>query len=283
MGGPVDKRDVRLPVGDDVDIAATVYSSDVDPHALVWCVPGGGVNRRYWDVPVAGAEGDYSFPHRAAPAGYLVVTADHLGSGESTRPPLADQDDVSSAMSLALHVARRMLGAEHLPSVGVGHSMGSGFTLYQQDRFHDHRALVITGWSNVALTLPAEDGDFYPLGTAGVKPDMRRHNHGTGVTAAVKDANRRIRTDTPQPALGWVIDAGRLADAARRVDVPVLLVHGREDVTPDPAEDAALYERAPSVETLVATRSHHWHSGAPDRHVLWDGIVDWMDRVVHRA
>jgi pimeloyl-ACP methyl ester carboxylesterase len=155
--------------------------------------------------------------------------------------------------------------------------MGSGFTLHQQDRFHDHAGLMITGWSNVALTLPADDGNFYPLGTAGVTSDMRRHNHGEGVTAELKAANRAIRTETPHPALGWVIEAGRLADAARRVDVPVLLAHGNEDVTPDPVADAALYERAPSVETIVLPRSHHWHSGSPDRHLLWDAMASWLD------
>jgi pimeloyl-ACP methyl ester carboxylesterase len=274
---PVQARDTRLAVGRGTEIAATVYTGDVEPRALVWCVPGGGVDRRYWDVPVEGAVGDYSFPHRAVPRGYFVVTADHLGTGDSSRPATVDADDAVDAMSRALAAVRRDLRVEHLPSVGVGHSMGSGLTLHQQDRFHDHAGLVITGWSNIALTLPADDGNFYPLGTAGVKSDMRRHNHGEGVTAELKAANVAIRTQMPEPALGWVIEASRLADAARRVDVPVLLAHGKEDVTPDPAADAALYERAPSVETIVLPRSHHWHSGSPDRHVLWDAMVSWLD------
>ena len=276
----IQREPLDLSVGDGLRISAVAYLGAATPKGLIWCVPGGGVDHRYWDVPVQGlAEDDYSFPYRAVAAGYLVVTADHLGAGGSSRLDDADQDRVVDAMSSALALARSQLGAEHLPSVGVGHSMGSGFTLHQQDRHHDHQGLVITGWSNIALTLPYADGQMYPLGTPG-QPDMRRHNHGPGVPRQVIEANRAIRTDTPQPALTWVIVAGRLADAARRVDVPVLLAHGREDVSADPAADAALYEHAPSVESIVLPTSHHWHSGSPDRHFLWDSIVDWVDRRV---
>jgi pimeloyl-ACP methyl ester carboxylesterase len=211
------------------------------------------------------------------------VTADHLGAGGSSHPEdeaLLTADAVVGAMSRAVAAARDRLGVAGLPSVGVGHSMGSGFTLYQHDRHHDHDALALFGWSNIALLVPGRDGVRRPVGAPGSGANMRLHNFAPDTPDELVAASRAIATVMPEPALRWLIaEPGRLAAAAGRVEVPVFLGHGARDVTPDPEGDAALYRRAPSVTSHVLAGSHHFLHDRPDRHELWDAFLAWTDRL----
>ena len=51
-------------------------------RAVLVCFPGGGMTRRYFDLPVPG----YSFARYAADHGFLIVLADHPGTGDSDAP-----------------------------------------------------------------------------------------------------------------------------------------------------------------------------------------------------
>src|SRR5437763_217663 len=85
VGDAVEVQRMRLAVGEGVEMAATSYLPAGDLVGLVWCVPGGGVDRRYWDVPVDGARREeYSFPHRAAAAGPFAPTRLRWRSGGSS-------------------------------------------------------------------------------------------------------------------------------------------------------------------------------------------------------
>ncbi len=52
---------------------------------LLVCLPGGGMNRRYFDIG-GDDPGGFSFARHMAAKGYVVACVDHLGIGESTRP-----------------------------------------------------------------------------------------------------------------------------------------------------------------------------------------------------
>jgi len=119
---------------DGLHISTTRYSPvGVEPSAMLWCVPGGGCSRDYWDFDVRDEPRErYSFARYLARRGVVVVTADHLGSGESSRPV---EERLRSSASLAAHMhaalleARRDPALADLPVVGVGHSFGAGMTL----------------------------------------------------------------------------------------------------------------------------------------------------------
>src|ERR1700722_14865107 len=49
---------------------------------VTFCLPGGGMSRRYFDLEVDPAEGNYSMARHLADLGFVVVTIDHLGIGE---------------------------------------------------------------------------------------------------------------------------------------------------------------------------------------------------------
>ena len=56
----------------------------VRPTPLLWvCIPGGGMNRRYFDLDVTSQNGAFSMARHLAAGGDLVVTVDPPGVGGS--------------------------------------------------------------------------------------------------------------------------------------------------------------------------------------------------------
>src|SRR3954453_23603530 len=82
-----------LAFGDEVNtIAADVHVPGGRPRAVLVCWPGGSYDRSYWDAHIEGHPG-YSAVDDLVAQGFLVVNADHLGVGGSSRP--ADVDRVT--------------------------------------------------------------------------------------------------------------------------------------------------------------------------------------------
>ena len=50
--------------------------------AVLFCFPGGGMSRRYFDLAAPG----YSFAEYACERGFTVITVDHPGVGDSDAP-----------------------------------------------------------------------------------------------------------------------------------------------------------------------------------------------------
>jgi alpha-beta hydrolase superfamily lysophospholipase len=136
----------------------------IPEHPVVLCcLPGGGVDRRYYDLRVP-SDDTYSFGRHLAAQGVVVVTADHLGVGESSPAP-ADELTVEVLAAAAHHAMTSVvdglragdltdeipaLGVE-LTSVGVGHSMGAMLTVEQQATHRSHAALALLGFGNRGL------------------------------------------------------------------------------------------------------------------------------------
>jgi pimeloyl-ACP methyl ester carboxylesterase len=132
------------------------------PPVVLCCLPGGGVDRRYWDIRVP-RDDTYSFGRHFAARGFVVVAADHLGVGESTMAPPGDLtvEVLAAAADHAMGavLARLRDGSldDDLPplsdlvAVGVGHSMGSMLTVEQQATHRSYAALVLLGFGNRGL------------------------------------------------------------------------------------------------------------------------------------
>ena len=157
-----------LPFAEPVRLAATVHLPDAPPRAVLICWPGGGYGRVYWDMRIPGHPG-YSFAEHLTAQGFIVVAADHLGVGDSSKP--ADGDHVNfetmaaAAGALVAQVRERMaqgapeFGGQPLssvPVIGLGHSLGACLTVVAQARHACYDAVVLLGFTHGQKDLAVE-------------------------------------------------------------------------------------------------------------------------------
>jgi alpha-beta hydrolase superfamily lysophospholipase len=160
---------VQVPGEGELRIAAEVWAPRaLDPQAPVTalvCLPGGGMTRRYYDLPIEGEGSDsFSFATQMVARGFVVILIDHLGIGESDRPAdgyAVTAERVAGANANAtqqiveqLREGSLTLDLPALPSLitlGVGHSMGAMMTLLQQSQRHQHAGIALLGFSTRGL------------------------------------------------------------------------------------------------------------------------------------
>lgn len=145
------------------DVFVPAEGSIGEAPVVLCCLPGGGVDRRYYDLRVA-SDDTYSFGRYLAARGFVVVTFDHLGVGAST--PVAPLELTVEALARAQHTATSIVvdrlhaGAliDGLPAlgddigvVGVGHSMGAMLMVEQQAAHASYQGLALLGFGNRGL------------------------------------------------------------------------------------------------------------------------------------
>src|SRR3984957_18901624 len=139
----------------------------VFPAPLLWvCIPGGGMNRRYFDLDVAGQNGAFSMARHLAAGGDLVVAVDPPGVGESDAPddgyaltPRVVADVLAAALdglraglgSDAFDAAAGLSGVVPRAVVGLGHSAGALLVAFQQAHHHSYDAVALFGFSASGL------------------------------------------------------------------------------------------------------------------------------------
>jgi pimeloyl-ACP methyl ester carboxylesterase len=152
-----------VPFDESIRLAATVHLPERGagaPPAVLICWPGGSYDRAYWDMEIPGHPG-YSFADHMRARGYLVLAADHLGVGASSKPTDGDRvdfDTVGAAAAAFVRQVRRLLaeGAPELggtslsdiPIVGVGHSLGACLTAVTQARHRCYDAVALLGFTH---------------------------------------------------------------------------------------------------------------------------------------
>jgi pimeloyl-ACP methyl ester carboxylesterase len=135
-----------------------------EPRTVLVCIPGGGMSRGYFDVDAPGEHGNYSMAHHMADRGFVVVTLDPPGVGESDVPDdgyALNVQTVADTCARAVDIVLGMLRAGEidgvaaanerngrLTSVGVGHSAGGMITTVQQARHRQHAAIALFGFGN---------------------------------------------------------------------------------------------------------------------------------------
>ncbi len=149
-------------------IAADIFvPHDLGPRSLLWvCIPGGGMNRQYFDLDVPGSDDTFSMARYLATGGDLVVTLDPPGVGGSDAP-----DD---GYTLTPHVVADVLAAAidtfvadlrsdgtavaeldsfaPVATIGLGHSAGALLVAIQPARHRSYDALALLGFSASGLT-----------------------------------------------------------------------------------------------------------------------------------
>jgi alpha-beta hydrolase superfamily lysophospholipase len=139
-----------------------------DP-VVCFAKPGAGYSRRYFteDLPGPG-RGAQATWH--AQRGWIVVSVDHLGIGESSQhdPMVLSYGPVVAASQAAEAEVRHKLatgtlvdGLARVPNpvtIGIGQSMGGCLTVIQQGRYHCYDGIGVLGYSPVHTHPPTAPG-----------------------------------------------------------------------------------------------------------------------------
>jgi pimeloyl-ACP methyl ester carboxylesterase len=286
--------------GEPMSISATVHTPPSGaPRAALICWPGGSYSRAYWDMHIAGHPG-YSFAEHLAARGYLVLAADHLGVGASSKPADGDRvtfETMSAAAAAFTGQVRERLGGD-LPVIGVGHSLGACLTVVTQARHRPYDAIAALGFTHGAKDVAvraagAEEGRDAAVeqaraffGTAwddvyGLVDRAPHHGwlHRPDVPQAVLAADDAEATAWPRQAYVEALLAGHSATFAAQVECPVFVAFGDHDVPPVPHDDVGYYTASRDVTLYVLPDAAHCHNFAATRMQLWDRIDAWATSV----
>jgi alpha-beta hydrolase superfamily lysophospholipase len=169
------KIDVTEPakLGEPAHVAVTVTLPDPARLAVTPIVcfakPGGGYSRGYYTVdlpgPVRGAQAEWH-----AARGWIFVSVDHLGVGDSSTHDAAKLDYTATSagnMAAEAEVLRRLAEGSldsGFPAIadpvkiGIGQSMGGCMTIIQQGRYHCYDGIAILGFSAIHTHPPVRPG-----------------------------------------------------------------------------------------------------------------------------
>ncbi|TAM12595.1 MAG: alpha/beta fold hydrolase [Nevskiaceae bacterium] len=315
--------DVKLDAGTSIPgaaaggIAASAWLPAEPERArfVLACLPGGYMNRHYFDLvpPNDTGNGTYSFAAQMTARGHVVVALDHPGIGASTpvedgyalTPEVVAQADVNAIAAVMARLRTGTLadGVPPMPelrSIGVGHSMGAMLTVLLQARFRFHAGVALLGFSTRGLarflptatrTLPYAEQRArlvalarsyfvtpWPAlqpGAGGAELYGSARAERAGV-AALRGALDRL---LPVPAYLAMV-AGNVAPEAAQIDVPVFLGVGDRDLTGPPAEIPAAFPAAPNVELEVLPETGHSHFLFPSRARLFGRLDGWLKRQI---
>jgi pimeloyl-ACP methyl ester carboxylesterase len=305
----------KAPKGCHRVVADLFVPTDLDAGARLWCcVPGGGMNRSYFDLEVPPAAGDYSMARFAAERGQVVLTIDPPGIGGSDAPDdgyqltprcLADTLDHVVAEVRNRLATGALDGAPPIScglTVGVGHSAGALLVACQQGRGRTYDAVALLGFSNRGLpsVLSPEEAAFTdrPEALAAGLADLVRARFGEPLPL-LANPSTGIDTGRAQPApvqaavdrasdrlLGLVgmtaLVPGSIQPELARIDAPTLVAVGDRDIA---GATGALPGQLPACDDLTLLTlagTGHNHNWAESRLALWDRLVRWVGSLPHR-
>lgn len=284
--------------------------------AVLVCLAGGNMNRRYFDLRPEDGDDSFSFAAQMTRQGFIVAALDHLGLGGSTKPKsgyaltpeLLTQANTNATATLldVLHggtLDTTVPSLRGLRSIGVGHSMGAMMTVLQQASAKQHSAIALLGFSTRGLPeyLPAEVRDMtpehqrarlvelakamfvvpYPV----IKPAANGAElYGSAKAEARGIAALKAATDCllPVPAYMSMLP-GNVAPEARQIDVPLFLGLGERDMAGPPEQIPAAFAGSPAVTLYVQPEAGHSHFLFPTRLELFSRLGAWAKSVTGAA
>jgi pimeloyl-ACP methyl ester carboxylesterase len=277
-------------------VAATVHLPDdaVDPRGkldLLLCLHGGGYRRAYWDPPF-GEAGEFSFARFFTDRGKAVLALDLLGMGDSSKPEpesKLNRTKIAAANAESLSQAVRALRdgtwarATAISVTGFGHSMGGMMIITQAALFGGLDRVGVLGWANQPMTLGDTDTRTLSntLVPSGYIPAPRKLLHKLfylpDVPAAVVEADEALATATPSCLGRDALTPGIVHAEAAAIAVPVLVVHGVVDTSPDPWGEIRFFKGSQDVTLSVLEGSAHCHNFAATRRQHWTRLNRWID------
>jgi len=283
------------------------------PAALLFCLPGGFLSRRYFDPgdPNDEEERSYSLADYMARRGYAVAMVDHLGCGDSWQPSGDEGYGFGvDAITRANHQAWREVHErlckrydDSLVSVGLGHSMGSALTVALQANHRPHAALVLQSFSTTGLPgfLQGEEAGFAndPERTHAHLARLVRERFGTpypgGRDEQAEGGSAAFSVGTAPPLAAALLQRsatnligmaglltmipGGYAPYAEKIDVPVFVAYGDHDLGRANNAPPTL-PHAPEVLAYTLHDSWHCHNVANSRRELWERTGSWLESVI---
>lgn len=279
-------------------VAAEVFQPAAPATVALFCLSGGNMNRRYFDlIPPDSEDDSFSFARQMARRGFTVITLDYPGLGESDRPA----DGYALTTDVLVEVCARVRDtvvaslAPGVRTVGVGHSMGAMLTTVQQATTRPHAAIALLGFSTRGLPEylpPAARGLDHAAARAKVVELARAMFvapypviRGGGNTqlygsetvdprgvAAIKRASEHL---LPVPAFQSMLP-GNVAPEAARIDVPLFLGIGERDMVGPPQDVAAAFPAARAVHLQMLPATGHSHFLFASRVQLFDALAQWV-------
>ncbi|MFI4981113.1 MAG: alpha/beta hydrolase [Nevskiales bacterium] len=291
-------------------------SLGVVPVALV-CLPGGGMNRRFFDLMPGGDAADdtsFSFARQMVQRGFIVVCMDHLGVGESDRPEdgylltpevLVNANQHALEQVLAgLRAGTLLAGLPPLPgllSIGVGHSMGAMLTLLQQAAHHPHVGLALLGFSTrgmpeylipeakaLSADTQAVRAELVRLAKATfvvpypeVKPSPQSNSLFAGAAAEARGVEAiKAARDKMLPVTAFMsMLPGNVAPEAAQIEVPLFLALGERDIAGAPHKVPAAFTNSRDLSLHILPETGHSHFLFPARAGLFKRLGVWARQV----
>jgi pimeloyl-ACP methyl ester carboxylesterase len=293
-----------------------------DEVVVAFGFPGGGYNRRYFDLDVdLRGPGGSSEARWHAARGWWYVACDHVGVGGSTHPDpesltleiLAAANDATVREVCSLLEAGAI--SDSLPAVevrtrlGFGQSMGGCLTIVAQAQHRTFDGVGILGYSATHTVLPSPPGSAsrqptVARGTAGVSieataaeigDDVYRYAfHWEDVPADVVELDlERYPMRDVDPVPDWGRDAMPPPCAVSMMSPGVVRSEASSIVVPvliaagerDVVPDPRAEPAAygsNDVSVFVVPRMAHMHNFAGTRELLWQRAHHWGDRVADR-
>jgi alpha-beta hydrolase superfamily lysophospholipase len=281
------------------------------PVALV-CLPGGGMNRHYFDLSAKDGAADansFSFVHQMTARGFIVVTMDYLGVGDSDRPAdghalTPDLLVQANAKVLAQVLESLRKDVPDLVTIGVGHSMGAMMTILQQARDGTHVAIALLGFSTrgmpeylsgEARALAAEGHEVvrarlvelarktfvepYPVIRTGASTSMFAGSKADPRAASIIKPAADVML--PVPAFMSMLP-GNVAPEAAQIKVPVYLGLGELDIAGPVEHIPDSFPASPEVGLHIWPATGHSHFLFPGRAEVFAQVADWAGSVTNK-
>jgi pimeloyl-ACP methyl ester carboxylesterase len=287
-------------------LAVTIVEPDAASNGRVlYCLPGGGLSRRYFDLDAPG----WSMAEHLAGQGFIVVSIDHPGVGDSPAPEdpwTLTPPVVADADANAVRELQRQLGGT---SIGVGHSMGGMLTVTLQARHGIYAGIALLGFAHsddyerTALFARLTDDERSvlrdppgieehlvslararfgeplfkpPSPTSGREPSLL-----LGDMTIPEDGRAALRRATSRllACCGLASMLKCTVDDVGAVSVPVFVGFGEHDIAGNARSSAKVFVASSDITLFELAGSGHNHNVAPNRHVLWDRLGLWASAV----
>ena len=277
---------------------------------LLACIPGGGMNRRYWDLRAEDGDASYSFAAAMTARGLFVLLVDPLGIGDSDtpedgwalRPELLAQAH-HAAIAKVCDGLRAGTLIDDLPalpaltSLGVGHSLGALLTVVQQARHATHAGIAVLGFGCAGLPdylvpearaligdaeasrarLPALARAQFGAPLAVIKPSKPASNLFAGERAEMAGmlALRAAAAPVLAVAATQSMFPGNVAPEAAAITAPVFIGVGERDLTGPAHAIPASFTACHDLVLHVLPQAGHSHFLFPARHGLYARLAAW--------
>jgi pimeloyl-ACP methyl ester carboxylesterase len=274
-------------LGEPTQIAATLHLPDDMPQGrlhLIFALHGGGYSRIYWHPPFA--DDSYSFARWFTCQGKVVLTIDMLGMGQSSRPEpecRLSPAIIAAAQADALAQVSAKLN-QPLSVTGIGHSMGGMMIIVQAAAHPAFDRVAVLGWANEPMVLGDADvatlqADLIPSGYLPTQRlPMRKLFYWPDVPMELIEADEAHASTTPACLGRAALTPGIVHEAAKQIQVPVLVVQSVIDTSPAPDKELAYFAGAPSVELQLLENAAHCQNFAGTRTTHWAALNGWIDR-----